>query len=152
MGCRFLLQGIFPTQGSNPGLLHCRWILYNLYLSHPPLISSYMLCHHNSLTLSCHNFIHQFSSPTSFREKVLYTPCFKVLSQLNQQFIFFNFSSVRFSSVLTYVCPILILPVLKFIYSFHPYSLIQESLSACSWLCGPPLHVHVCVCFFASLP
>ena len=25
MGCHFLLQGIFPTQGSNPGLLHCRW-------------------------------------------------------------------------------------------------------------------------------
>ena len=23
-----LLQGIFPTQESNPGLLHCRWILY----------------------------------------------------------------------------------------------------------------------------
>ena len=21
-----LLQGIFPTQGSNPGLLHCRWV------------------------------------------------------------------------------------------------------------------------------
>ena len=26
----FLLQGIFPTQGSNPGLLHCRLILYQL--------------------------------------------------------------------------------------------------------------------------
>ena len=25
-----LLQGIFPTQGSNPGLLHCRWILSQL--------------------------------------------------------------------------------------------------------------------------
>ena len=25
-----LLQGIFPAQGSNPGLLHCRWILYQL--------------------------------------------------------------------------------------------------------------------------
>ena len=25
-----LLQGIFPTQGSNPGLLHCRGILYQL--------------------------------------------------------------------------------------------------------------------------
>ena len=25
-----LLQGIFPTQGSNPGLLHCRRILYHL--------------------------------------------------------------------------------------------------------------------------
>ena len=24
------LQGIFPTQGLNPGLLHCRWILYHL--------------------------------------------------------------------------------------------------------------------------
>ena len=24
VGCHFLLQGIFPTQGSNPGLLHCR--------------------------------------------------------------------------------------------------------------------------------
>ena len=26
----FLLQGIFPPQGSNPGLLHCRQILYQL--------------------------------------------------------------------------------------------------------------------------
>ena len=25
-----LLQGIFPTQGLNPGLLHCRWLLYQL--------------------------------------------------------------------------------------------------------------------------
>ena len=27
MGCHFLLQGIFLTQGSNPGLLHCRLYL-----------------------------------------------------------------------------------------------------------------------------
>ena len=32
VGCHALLQGIFPTQGSNPGLLHCRQIPY--YLSH----------------------------------------------------------------------------------------------------------------------
>ena len=25
-----LLQGIFPTQGLNPGVPHCRWILYQL--------------------------------------------------------------------------------------------------------------------------
>ena len=25
-----LLQGIFPTEGLNPGLLHCRQILYQL--------------------------------------------------------------------------------------------------------------------------
>ena len=24
VGCHSLLQGIFPIQGSNPGLLHCR--------------------------------------------------------------------------------------------------------------------------------
>ena len=30
LGCHFLLQGIFPTQGSNLGLLHCRQILYRL--------------------------------------------------------------------------------------------------------------------------
>ena len=28
--CLSLLQGIFPTQESNQGLLHCRWILYQL--------------------------------------------------------------------------------------------------------------------------
>ena len=30
VGCHDLLQGIFPTQRSNPGLLHCRQILYQL--------------------------------------------------------------------------------------------------------------------------
>ena len=32
MGCHALLQGIFPTQGLNPGLPHCRRILYCLSL------------------------------------------------------------------------------------------------------------------------
>ena len=30
VGCHALLQGIFPFQGLNPGLLHCRWILYQV--------------------------------------------------------------------------------------------------------------------------
>ena len=30
VGYHALLQGIFPTQGLNPGLPHCRWILYHL--------------------------------------------------------------------------------------------------------------------------
>ena len=29
VGCHSLLQGIFPTQGLNPGLLHCRSIPYH---------------------------------------------------------------------------------------------------------------------------
>ena len=34
VGCHFLLQGIFPTQGINQGLLHCRQTAY--HLSHHP--------------------------------------------------------------------------------------------------------------------
>ena len=38
VGCQGLLQGIFPTQGSNPGLLHFRWILYCLCHQENPRI------------------------------------------------------------------------------------------------------------------
>ena len=37
VGSRSLLQGIFPTQGSNPGLLHCRQILYQLSHQEAPI-------------------------------------------------------------------------------------------------------------------
>ena len=37
VGCHALFQGIFPTQGLNPGLQHCRWILY--HLSHQGIVS-----------------------------------------------------------------------------------------------------------------
>ena len=46
VGSRSILQGIFPTQGffptqgSNPGLPHCRWILYSLSLQGSPLFST----------------------------------------------------------------------------------------------------------------
>ena len=30
VGSHSFLQGIFPTQGLNLGLLYCRWILYHL--------------------------------------------------------------------------------------------------------------------------
>ena len=38
MRCHALLQGIFPTQGSNPGLPHCRQILYCLSYQGSPRI------------------------------------------------------------------------------------------------------------------
>ena len=38
VGSLFLLQGIFPTQGSNPGLPHCRRILYQLSHKRSPRI------------------------------------------------------------------------------------------------------------------
>ena len=38
-----LLQGIFPTQGSNPGLPHCRQILYQLSHKGSPIIDKHLL-------------------------------------------------------------------------------------------------------------
>ena len=43
MGCHFFLQGIFPTQGLNLGLLHCRQTLYHLNHLRPPVNSSLSL-------------------------------------------------------------------------------------------------------------
>ena len=42
-GLPFLLQGIFPAQGLNPGLLHCRRILY--WLSHQGSKKTESLCY-----------------------------------------------------------------------------------------------------------
>jgi len=38
VGCHALFQGIFPTQGSNSVLLHCRWILYHLRPQGSPVL------------------------------------------------------------------------------------------------------------------
>ena len=43
VGCHFLLQGIFPTQGSKPGLTHCRQILYQLSHQGSPYIPLFPL-------------------------------------------------------------------------------------------------------------
>ena len=37
-GCHALFQGIFLTQGSNPGLPHCRQILYHLNHQEAPML------------------------------------------------------------------------------------------------------------------
>ena len=49
VGSLSLLQGIFPTQGSNPGLLHCRQILYQLSKKGSPLLlapTKWLACPH----------------------------------------------------------------------------------------------------------
>ena len=43
MGSLSLLQGIFPTQGSNPGLSHCRQILYQLRQKGSPMSLNWAL-------------------------------------------------------------------------------------------------------------
>ena len=51
VGSLFLLQGTLPTQGSNPGLPHCRWILYQLsHRGHPRMLEqvAYPFCRGSS--------------------------------------------------------------------------------------------------------
>ena len=45
VGCHALLQGILPTQGSNPGLPHCRRILYHLSHQRSPRILEYLVAY-----------------------------------------------------------------------------------------------------------
>ena len=59
VGSLSLLQGIFPTQGSNPGLLHCRQILHHLSHKGKPN------CHHFDLSF--------LVSPHSSHASFLYT-------------------------------------------------------------------------------
>ena len=44
VGSLSLLQGIFPTQELKRGLLHCRWILYQLSYQGSPLHRPYPSC------------------------------------------------------------------------------------------------------------
>ena len=53
-GFHSLLQGIFLTQGSNLGLLHCRQILYHLHHQEAPNLTSVLfLCKHYYRKLHC---------------------------------------------------------------------------------------------------
>ena len=56
VGCHFLLQGIFPTQGSNPGLSHCRQTLYLLSHQRSPVWPS------NSTSRYTHTHTHTLES------------------------------------------------------------------------------------------
>ena len=44
VGCHFLLQRIFPMQGSNPGLPHCRQTLYRLSYQGSPGHPKTVIC------------------------------------------------------------------------------------------------------------
>ena len=63
VGSHSLLQGIFPTQSQNPGLLHCRQILYDVSHQGSPLGENgytYMYdCVPSCFTWNCHKIINQ---------------------------------------------------------------------------------------------
>ena len=51
MGCHFLLQGIFPTQGLNLGLLHYRQTLYCLSHQGSPYITKRIISQKDCLAM-----------------------------------------------------------------------------------------------------
>jgi len=62
VGCPFLLQGIFQTQGSNPGLFHCRWTLY--HWAFVPLLQPFLKNH----LAYCHQERHMSSKSLLLEE------------------------------------------------------------------------------------
>ena len=66
MGCHFLLQGIFPTQGSNLGLLHCRQTLYPLSHEGSILVRVSFINFHTPDTshYTCHTIFHTERPPS----------------------------------------------------------------------------------------
>ena len=63
VGSCSLLQGIFPTQGLNPGLLYCRGLLYQLSHNTFPLIvhKCCLFSVHPSALVICHLFDNSYS-------------------------------------------------------------------------------------------
>ena len=53
VACSALRQGIFPTQGLNPGLLHCRQILYHLSHQGSPTFSLHLSKNYLGAIFSC---------------------------------------------------------------------------------------------------
>ena len=97
-GCH--VQGIFPTQGSNPGIPHCRWILYHLSHQGSPRILEWV----------AYSFSRGEKIPTIELMKISFWTVFLSLSSLSFPFhprielkVMFQLSSV-FYYLLRYVC------------------------------------------------
>ena len=77
-----LLQGIFPSQGSNPGLLHCRWILYQLSHKGNPRTLEWVAYPFSSGSSRPRNQIEvsfiagRFFTNWAIREALIRSPCF----------------------------------------------------------------------------
>ncbi|CAM9291712.1 unnamed protein product [Rangifer tarandus platyrhynchus] len=84
LGSHFFLQGVFLTQGLNPGLLHCRQILY--HLTHQGSPSSFF----NSIFLENYGTREaqfRFSEPPPTKKKLKNLNCSSEIKLLPYSFI-----------------------------------------------------------------
>ena len=82
VGCHFLLQGIFLTQGWNPGLLHCKQIFYHLShqgISLPPYFLTTSA--HGDMSISRLVLCQQWQHRKSHRFLQGYRSFFKLINQ-----------------------------------------------------------------------
>ena len=125
VGCHALLQGIFPTQGSNPGLPHCRQILY--YLSHQG--SSYSLSKfqlYNSVINCSHHVLH-YNLMIIFLKSEKYQT-FKKVEKIIQSIPIYP--SCRFNNYQDFATFVL---SLYFVSPFHAFPLRRlEGLCLCA--------------------
>ena len=84
VGSLSLLQGIFPTQGSNLGLPHCRWILYQLNHKRNPRILEWVAYPFSrgsswprnwTSVLHCRQILYQLSYQGSLIDPLLSIKC-----------------------------------------------------------------------------
>ena len=97
VGCHALLQEIFPIQGSNPGILHYEWILYQLSHQGNP----YFAYQFSSVTQLC---------PTLCNPKNHSRPGLPVHHQLPESIKPMSVESVMPSNHLILCRPLLLLP------------------------------------------
>ena len=102
VGSRSLLQGTFPTQGSNPGLPHCRQILYQLNHKGSPRILEWIAypfsrasSQHRNQTLGS-PALQANSSPTELSGGKVYYTVHGILQARILEWVAFAFSRGSF--------------------------------------------------------
>ena len=134
MGGHFLLQGIFPTQGLNQGLLHFREILYRL--SHQRSPDIYKLSggaeYHKylnslkSLSLKLMKLIHYFL----LLSELFLTAFFPLTTRKKKQFLFFQ------------IILICVYDLLYFIFVIFIFNWLMIALQYWFAFCHPWIWIH----------
>ena len=93
--CHLLLEGIFPIQESNSGLLRCRQILYHLSCQCGCVSPNSLLCIHSTCAifiLICQSYLNKLGSK---QKKKCPVPDFIGIPPLESHFFGFNISLPR---------------------------------------------------------
>ena len=134
VGCHTLLQGIFPTQGSNQCLLNCRWIVYHLRHQRSPT----GVCSLSVLQgiIALHNFVSFCHTTTRISHTYTYVPSLLDILPISLHITPFRVSQSPSLSSLSHTENFHWLSVYiwycKFLcYSFHTSLLLPPLLQPC---------------------